>query len=49
MSLLAIALILVIALSALFLGKEIRWSQYGYWKRKETKPKLIKSTQQAKG
>jgi hypothetical protein len=30
---------LFIALSALVLGKEIRWSQHGYWKRKDAKAK----------
>ena len=43
--LLAMAAVLVIALSALCLGKEIRWGQHGYWKRKEAETKTVKPTQ----
>ena len=45
----AIAVVLVIALSALLLGQEIRWSQHGYWKRRNAPSKRPKTAVQTKG
>jgi hypothetical protein len=40
---------LIVALSALMLGKEIRWSQHGYWKRKDAKKQPVKQNLQNRG
>jgi hypothetical protein len=45
----AMAVIFVIALSALLLGQEIRWSQHGYWKRRNAPTKRPKTAVQTKG
>jgi hypothetical protein len=45
----AIAVVFVIALSALLLGQEIRWSQHGYWKRRNVPTKRPKPEGQTKG
>ncbi len=45
----AMAVVFVIALSALLLGQEIRWSQHGYWKRRNAPTKRPKTAVQTKG
>ena len=43
------AVVLVIVLLALLLGKEVRWSQHGYWKRRDVQTKRPKPATQVKG